>query len=324
MQRSLGDLLCKISLRPSLGLPSNTVSRIYIVRLALTTYYDYRTSLVQAQLDGLEGQRNQTIEKLKTATKYNSTQELLKKYGGTPTPKEKSTRKPESKGTTQQDGTGTPRNERTKFVPPPTANIPRGVQSPNSQRMPPQTPHRRVASPTAESSPLWQRPAFPRESSAEFAANAFSAPPQYAPINESPRWFDRIIDVLLGEDESLPGKRLALICKNCRLVNGQAPPGAKRIEDVGKWQCAACGTMNGEENEVTSMLASIKDQVPEDKAGDNGEPTDEKAAATADAGHESDVTQYSSKEGGSEKHTKEAVTPRRRSTRTRKRDKEED
>ena len=49
------------------------------------------------------------------------------------------------------------------------------------------------------------------------------------------------MDVLLGEDETLPRARLALICSNCRLVNGQAPPGVKRLEDVGKWRCGGCG-----------------------------------------------------------------------------------
>lgn len=101
----------------------------------------------------------------------------------------------------------------------------------------------------------------PQESSGDFAPNAFPSAPQYAPTIEGSRWYDRIVDVLLGEDESLPGKRLALICSQCRLVNGQAPPGVKRLEDVGKWRCGGCGAMNGEESQVQSIIQSVRGQT---------------------------------------------------------------
>lgn len=140
--------------------------------------------------------------------------------------------------------------------------------------------------------------------SADFAPNAFAAVPQYAQSEEGSRWFDRLMDVLLGEDESLPRNRLALICKNCRLVNGQAPPGAKRPEDVGKWRCGECGTVNGEEMEAMNIIASIKEEansriegpvsakmvrtVGEDTGMDDGD-----ASAENGDGEESDITQYS-------------------------------
>ena len=55
---------------------------IYGVRTALDAYYNYRVSNSQNYLNELTKQREATIEKLKSATKYNSTQQLLDKYGG--------------------------------------------------------------------------------------------------------------------------------------------------------------------------------------------------------------------------------------------------
>ncbi|KAL9102431.1 MAG: hypothetical protein Q9163_002423 [Psora crenata] len=297
---------------------------IFLGRLALKTYYDYRTSSIQAQLNDLERQRNRTIEKLKAATRYNSTQELLKKYGGSEASKEKPAEKREGKGTPQQSGPGTRRSGRTNLAPPPTANIPRRVHAPDPQETYQQVLHPQAPSPPAPPSPPWQRPVSPLEPSADFAPNAFSAPSEFAPVNEGPRWYDRIMDILLGEDESSPGKRLALICKTCRLVNGQAPPGFKRVEDVGKWRCAGCGTMNGEENDVKSIVASIKDQAAVEVAEDSEESAAEKLARATDLGQESDITQYTSDEGGPDRPAAETEKPTRRSTRAKKSIKRED
>ena len=278
--------------------------RIYLVRRALSAYYDYRTSSVQRQLDDLQAQRDITIKRLKAATKYDSTQELLKKYGGTPTPKARPTGDAGQKGAGKSGSTETQKAGRTGLGPPPTANIARR-DSPN----PMQDTSRRAITQSkgplgqepsyspARASPPSQRPLSPQE---EFAPNAFSSPPQYAQIDEGSKWYDRIMDVLLGEDETSPRARLALICRNCRLVNGQAPPGVKRLEDVGKWRCGGCGTMNGEETEANKIVARIKEQVSAEaettesplQSGENA--SNEPVAAVADEDYKSDITQYSS------------------------------
>jgi hypothetical protein len=69
------------------------------------------------------------------------------------------------------------------------------------------------------------------------------------------------LDVLLGEDELQPRNRMAMICGSCRLVNGQAPPGIKTIEELGRWRCGSCGAWNGEESETTKMLSSLRQNV---------------------------------------------------------------
>lgn len=91
-----------------------------------------------------------------------------------------------------------------------------------------------------------------------FAPNAFPSAAQY--YDDQPRWYDRILDVLLGEDETHPKNRLALICRTCRLVNGQAPPGMKDLSELGRWRCGGCGAWNGEESEAKKVLADIRSQ----------------------------------------------------------------
>ena len=218
------------------------------MRLSLATYYEYRTSSVQSQLSELQKQRDSTIEKLKAATKYNDTQDLLKKYGGTPALKAKPTPPSEQKTTRKQGGA--PNDVRTTHVPPPTANIIPGRNGPATlTKTPPRlTPRDRGPIDqgiyTASGAiPPTQDLVTPQHASEEFAPNAFPAPPQYSQVNERSRWYDRITDALLGEDETSPRARLALICDNCRLVNGQAPPGVRRLEDFGKWRCGGCGAM---------------------------------------------------------------------------------
>ena len=229
------------------------------MRLGVDAYYNYRIAGTQSYLNDLYKQREAAIEKLKAATKYNSTQQLLDKYGGSsPKPSPSQAEKRQSMG--GQNKPAAPRGGRTGIAPPPTANIPGRQASsvPSSpqitqfQRTEPVTPVRPTSRQAGTASPT-----------EEFAPNAFSAPlhppppaaPEYAP--ENPRWYDRILDVVLGEDETQPKNRIVLICKNCRLVNGQAPPGTRHLEEVGKWRCSECRTANGSESETSQMIRKV-------------------------------------------------------------------
>lgn len=49
-----------------------------------------------------------------------------------------------------------------------------------------------------------------------------------------------------------------MICGSCRLVNGQAPPGIKTLEELGRWRCGSCGAWNGEESETTKILSTLR------------------------------------------------------------------
>lgn len=117
-------------------------------------------------------------------------------------------------------------------------------------------------------------------------------------------WYDRIMDTLLGEDETAAKNRIVLICKQCRLVNGQAPPGTNSLAEVGLWKCMGCGASNGEENEGKRIVKEV--------LGGRGE-----SAERTDDGHESDLVEVqgdevSEEDGVSVKEEEETTGARRR------------
>ena len=265
---------------------------IYGVRVALDAYFNFRIANTENHLADLNKQRDETIERLKKATKYNSTQQLLEKYGGSPPRKRQPSPQPKSKRKSDIGAPGskpgTPQSGRTGFAPPPTANIP-SRQPPSGPG--PNTPQGTPGSvprppPNMGASMGLSSPEMQGGPNEEFAPNAFAdqiqpPPPimrqtsQYA--TEGPKWYDRILDVVLGEDETNAKNRIALICQNCRLVNGQAPPGARTLEDVGKWRCSSCHTLNGVESEEKKILKHIpQGGVPQSPVS----PTEPLSAAT--------------------------------------------
>ncbi|OOF92936.1 hypothetical protein ASPCADRAFT_209590 [Aspergillus carbonarius ITEM 5010] len=239
---------------------------IYLIRTVSTRYYDYRITKTQSYLDDLQKQREKTIEDLKTATRWNSTQQLLEKYGGEPPKPTRSNSVKSGDVKRKSEGAGKRKQQqqqqvqRTGLPPPPTANIRR----PTPQQLP--TPQHPPTPPVGfQQQQQRQQPSpypFPGQQDAPnvgveepgFAPNAFSSTRQYV---EHSQWYDRLLDVLLGEDETQPKNRIVLICSTCRLVNGQAPPGVKTLEELGRWRCGSCGAWNGEESEA-KVLAGIR------------------------------------------------------------------
>jgi hypothetical protein len=251
---------------------------IYAVRRGITLFFDWRISQQQAYVEALQKQRDAKIADLKKATRYDSTQELLQKYGGAgkPTPsKSHQQSHHQTQQGTKRKITPTREPQRTGLPPPPTANIPgRTTGSTPSTPLRPIVDTTPPASARARSplsaSAIMDSPATATPDEPGFAPNAFSNPPQQArPAFEQPsKWYDRILDVLLGEDETLAKNRIVLICSNCRLVNGQAPPGVRSLEEVGKWKCGACGAWNGVQGEAANLVKEMKQKV-------QGEPVEE-------------------------------------------------
>jgi len=270
--------------------PALTLHSIYLVRYALTSYFDYRISNTDAYISKLNKERDATINRLKEATKYNSTQQLLEKYGASPK-QETPQPSPSNKKAQGPQKPAQPQGPRTGIAPPPTANI----QRPLNQSHHPSTPQRIPAIPAVSPQGALQPPS----PSAEFAPNAFGPVDTTKQYSTAPatsftqaHWYDRILDALLGEDETQPKNRLVLICAECRLVNGQAPPGARTVEDVGKWRCGGCKAWNGKERpheEVASLVQSwdaerkaraqevVRDV--EDEEGDEGDDVEEEEQA---------------------------------------------
>jgi hypothetical protein len=234
---------------------------LYGVRKLLSLYYDYRISKNQEYLDSLNKERDTTIDKLKAATKYNSTQELIDKYSSKPSTPKQQPGDGKKRVSSGQQGQG-PQQQRVFVQPPATANINRGpIPKPATPVQQQSGPSLRQNLPQSPPKVLPPSPGIPP--SAEFAPNAFSSSPTYpsAPAFGESRWYDRILDALLGEDETSSKNRFALICSQCRLVNGQAPPGAKSLEDVGIWRCSGCGALNGEESESTKLVKQVTEAV---------------------------------------------------------------
>jgi hypothetical protein len=234
---------------------------IYSVRTALSLFFDWQVGRKQAHVEDLQKQRETKINELKKATKYDSTQELLQKYGAAP----KQTPSKSSQGTKRKIAPPQEQPQRTGLPPPLTANIVRpGGSIPNTpqrQDMPetsrrPQSSHSLTTSPVAV---YTEEPGF--------APNAFTSgiPPPKSSYDKPSNWYDRILDVILGEDETLAKNRLALICSKCRLVNGQAPPGVQTLEQVGVWRCSSCGAANGIESDAKQMVKEMTESAKEDE-----------------------------------------------------------
>lgn len=267
---------------------------IYAVRTLGARIFDYRISRIQRRLNDYNKQRDETIEKLKVATKYNSTQQLLEKYGGespkqSPSPKTGAGPGPGPDDKRKQVIPSQP-VARTGLPPPPTANIRRPPQDqpiagpgpgpapsppPGYQETPQQLQSQQQFPLNTSSSPPSP---IPRPDEPGFAPNAFPSSGQYI---EQPHWYDRLLDVLLGEDEMQPRNRMAMICASCRLVNGQAPPGIKTPEELGRWRCGSCGAWNGVESETTKMLTSLRQRAPGQGSWDAGRPSTEETPEQA-------------------------------------------
>jgi len=254
---------------------------ITLVRAITTVFFDYRIERLSVRLKEYQTERAKTIQKLKEATKYDSTLELLEKYGGADNKQKKGKKSAEEGEGADQEKEGRPKPkhqglpQRTNMPPPPTANIQRPpVPRPGT---PQSRPHSRLGTP---SQPPPIQPDM--DMSAEFAPNAFDGKPppaflQYPPAAMAPpaesHWYDRILDTLLGEDETAAKNRIVLICSRCRVVNGQAPPGTKSLSDLGLWKCMACGAPNGEMEEgkriVQEVLGGRTPDIKVDAADDN-------------------------------------------------------
>ncbi|KAJ8121411.1 hypothetical protein ONZ43_g2128 [Nemania bipapillata] len=255
---------------------------IYVIRAAANAYYTFRLDTLERRLKDRQADRSAAIQKLKDATKYDSTLELLEKYGGATEKRNKARhQKDASEGTSAQDHDGSRKKHRqsidsshltgrTHLPLPPTANI----QRPSTASGVPSNRPGQLSGSRLD--PIPSSP--PPQPIEEFAPNAGPLPPtynQYEPNTGPPRWYDRILDLMMGEDETAPKNRIVLICNKCRLVNGQAPPGVRNVAELGAWKCMGCGATNGEIDEgkkiIQEVLSSKKAPREESRSTDERE-----------------------------------------------------
>ncbi|KAM0545941.1 hypothetical protein HYE67_001080 [Fusarium culmorum] len=232
---------------------------IYVTRTTLATYYSFRIETLSARLREHQQERAKTIQKLKEATKYDSTMELIEKYGGADNKSKKKDGEQnadKTAGKQQHTAPGQGPPGRTRMPPPPTANIQR-AHSP--------VPGPTLIEPGAEFAPNAEWSGPPPPPSAPGTPQPPPPPPpqrsysSYSTAASETHWYDRIFDVLLGEDETAPKNRIVLICQSCRVVNGQAPPGTKTLSELGQWRCMSCGASNGELDEGRRIMNEVLD-----------------------------------------------------------------
>jgi len=47
------------------------------------------------------------------------------------------------------------------------------------------------------------------------------------------------------------------------MVNGQAPPGIKTLEELGQWRCQGCGAWNGTQSDAAKVVQEMTEKKPE-------------------------------------------------------------
>ncbi|KAK9461205.1 uncharacterized protein V1516DRAFT_691187 [Lipomyces oligophaga] len=90
----------------------------------------------------------------------------------------------------------------------------------------------------------------PEQSVSEQEVNRYAADDRFTfdpyEYRREHKWYDRFIDLVLGEDELSARNRYALICRSCFAHNGLAPPGSE--PDEVKYICPRCGAVNPNTN----------------------------------------------------------------------------
>ncbi|ODA84216.1 hypothetical protein RJ55_02734 [Drechmeria coniospora] len=246
---------------------------IYLIRTLTTAYYNFRIESTTARLKEYQEERAKTIQELKDATRYDSTLQLIEKYGGEGKAKNAAQGPQDGQRTKGHGAQAKGTAKRTTMPPPPTANIQRPAAAPGTPDGPP--PRGSPCPPRIDDGP---------PPGAEFAPNADAsyAIPQLAapPGGEAEtHWYDRIFDALLGEDETARKNRIALICQSCRLVNGQAPPGTRSLSEIGIWRCADCGASNGDVDEDEKLVREVLGSAAPDDDEDEELKSDEAGSA---------------------------------------------
>ncbi|KAK7946309.1 uncharacterized protein PG986_010630 [Apiospora aurea] len=223
---------------------------IYVMRTLTHTYFTMRIETLEARLKDQQSERATTIQRLKDATKYDSTHELLEKTGTIDEPDTRALGRTDplknelrTSGDCQYPETALS-SGRTHLDTPPEPDPPASLASIVLAHL--------TAAPHPAASGLHRRVRTKRRQPAAYPLPAIRPQPK-----QHPRWYDRILDLMLGEDETAPKNRIVLICQNCRLVNGQAPPGTKALADVGLWKCMSCGSMNGEMDEGKKIMREV-------------------------------------------------------------------
>ncbi|KAF9907816.1 hypothetical protein EC991_010508 [Linnemannia zychae] len=234
---------------------------IYFGRSVIALWYKRAKTNEEAQLSLLRADQRLKVEELKKKTAYYSTKTLLERYdpssqqlrpngarpsgpdaksnptqqNGQPKPQQPNMMDP---GLRQRQGQGVmngPMNPAHQGRPmgmssgmQPSLMGPGSQGQPNGPRAPQQMPY---------------GPGQPNHGMA----------PSYGPPSNERHWYDKIVDVIVGEEG--PDTKYALICQQCFAHNGLALP--QEIEDI-QYVCPKCNFFNPSRRKTRLAAAGIR------------------------------------------------------------------
>lgn len=242
-----------------LGLPL-----VYVGRSLITVWYKRAKSNEESQLNVLRADQRLKVEELKKKTAYYSTKTLLERYdpssqqqrmngsrptgpdgrsmpaaqNGQPRPQQPNMMDP---GLRQRQGLGVTNAEGVPIGQRPMgpsagvhlqhpAHGPQGLRGPQGPYGPSQQPF---------------GPGQPRHNNA--------MPPPYGASHNEKHWYDRIVDVIVGDEG--PETKYALICAQCFAHNGLALP--HEIEDI-QYVCPKCNFFNPSKRKARLSDAGLR------------------------------------------------------------------
>ncbi|KAF9900260.1 hypothetical protein BX616_002647 [Lobosporangium transversale] len=241
-----------LSLSPVLlGLPI-----FFVGRFLITVWYKRAKSNEEIQLNLLRADQRLKVEELKKKTAYYSTKTLLERYDpasqrsasqksvgldGKPVPAlQNGQSRPHQTnmmdpGLRQRQGPGVANTQGMPMNQGRQLGVSSGVQQQHHQ----QPPH---MGPGPQSGPRGpqgiQGPQMHQFNPAHTHSNGGRSPP-YAPPSTERHWYDKIVDVIVGDEG--PDTKYALICGQCYAHNGLALP--QEIEDI-QYVCPKCNFFN--------------------------------------------------------------------------------
>lgn len=214
---------------------------IYFGRIIFTAYYTKMISSEESNLELLRIKQREKVEELKTKTNFYSTQSLIDRYSGS----QKNT--PEKSNISLLDLNDSEKKTPKRNYSSPCFDSPLRSTFQNSNQQN-QNPNLRLRHVNNNDSGNSFYDSFYMTSDKPFPIDTYIKPSQ------DNSFISRILNFIIGPDETSPENRYALICKNCGIHNGLAPYGEKR-ESI-KYICINCGTWNGN---IKQDIKNIKD-----------------------------------------------------------------
>ncbi|KAG5518580.1 hypothetical protein PMAC_002976 [Pneumocystis sp. 'macacae'] len=203
---------------------------IYFGRIIFTIYYTKMISSEESSLEHLRTKQREKVEELKTKTNFYSTQSLIDRYSNSQknTPEKSNISLLELSDSEKK----TPKHKYLSSIL--DSPLRSTFQNSNQQNQTSNLRLRRINDNNTNSS---FSESFPMISNTSFPVDT------YFKSSQDNSFISRILNFIIGPDETSPENRYALICKNCGIHNGLALYGEK-WESI-KYICINCGTWNG-------------------------------------------------------------------------------